>query len=99
MHLTPRPLSKDELEPFPIQPGYHDFGFREACCNKIRIVGPLLKLYLDVLSVDGYKSGCIYEVPEDVTGLGRLIAVADLRTQQSIKAIRQPSPVTSSGTS
>jgi len=70
-----------------MQPGYHDLGVREPRCNKIGIVGPLLKSDVDVLFVDGYKSGCIYEVPEDVAGLGRLVAVADLRTQQSIKLL------------
>jgi hypothetical protein len=51
-------------------------------------MGPLLKPDLDVLFVDGYKSGCIDEVSEDVAGLGRLIAVADIRAQQPIHTAR-----------
>jgi hypothetical protein len=51
-------------------------------------VDPLLKPDLDVLLVDRYKSDCIYEVPENVTGLGRLIAVAKVRGQQPILTAR-----------
>ena len=47
-------------------------------------MGPLLKLDSDMLGTDGYGSRGIDKIPEDVAGLGRLIAVTDLRSQQSI---------------
>src|SRR5208282_279249 len=79
-------LTEDQPQLLATQPGHDDVRFVETSRSQQRIVRASLESHLDSPLVDRDRRGSVDEVAEQMAGLRDLVAVANLRAQESVQA-------------